>query len=184
MNPFLLRMALGFAGILRFRDKFLKSLAIAFTHYSVQGLLIALVGEGPATGATRLPLALQVVFFPITILPEKHGIIIPYGPILNSSVVGLIFLGGFLALDHSGLPEFRFGFVKTVALGRAEFTTPSGQPWNGFAPFRETRGKCKTSTMGLSTGLWPVRFFGACGWLWSWHRGFWERRGLSIVSVW
>ena len=100
LNPHFVRITLGIVAILAFRTTFLKSLAVGFAHFSVQGLLIALAGDAPATGAPRLPLALQLVFFPITILPEKHGILVPFGPFLNSGFVGLVFLLAFRALNR------------------------------------------------------------------------------------
>jgi hypothetical protein len=104
MNPYFARIALGFVAILMCRGRFLKSLAVGFTHFTVQGLLIALVGEAPATGASRLPLAVQVVFFPITALPEHFGILLPLGPLLNSGCVALAFFLVWRAFDR-GAPN-------------------------------------------------------------------------------
>jgi len=100
MNPYFARIALGIVAILMCRGRFLKSLAVGFTHYTVQALLIALMGEAPATGASRLPLAVQVVFFPITALPERFGILVPFGPLLNSGCAGLAFFIVWRALDR------------------------------------------------------------------------------------
>lgn len=110
MNPYLAQIALGMAALLMLRGRFLKSLAVGFTHYSVQTLLIALAGEGAATGAPHLPLVVQLIFFPITMLPERYGILIPFGPLLNSGFVGLVSLAALRALDRK---------VETPDLGGA-----------------------------------------------------------------
>jgi hypothetical protein len=115
MNPYLLQLTLGFAAILTFRSALLKSLAVGYTHYTVQRFLIALAGDAPATGTLGLPLPLRFVFFPITVLPESYGVRIPFGQFLNSGVVGLAFFVIIRALNdqarssgiqkYAGFPE-------------------------------------------------------------------------------